>query len=325
MAKSIKAILAALALATPLALTSCDPYLDDIFGEWSRPTPATPTPVEETTPGLLKGEFSVAADKKVRFSQGNLQAVFASAGSDCTWQFATNQWDYIGGAAANNTINGNGSVSAAGTVDLFGWVGESSTTLTTDPAMYGITLSITQADYGVNPNTDNLKSDWGNTIGTGWRTLSHAEWEWLIGNVTSPTPGTDCRTSSTIGTVDNARWVRAVVHSTNGLIIFPDEFSWDASTMGAVPTKINTQSDAFTHTLTDTQWTALETSGCVFLPAAGERSMITVTAGAGRYWTSTANNYNDAKALHVTGTEVNIGGVRSRNSGYSVRLVQDVK
>lgn len=275
-------------------------------------------------PGLLAGDFSISSTKKVRFSQGNLQAVFTSAGSDCTWQFATNQWECIGNDAANNKIDGNGTVSAAGTVDLFGWVGESSTALSTAPAKYGITISGTKVDYG-NVGGENLKSDWGNTIGTGWRTLTQVEWEWLIGKVTSPTPGTDCRTSSTIGTVDNARWVRAAVHSTNGLIIFPDEFSWDASTMGTVPTKINDQSDAFTHTLTDAQWTALEKVGCVFLPAAGDRSGTTVTEGSGRYWTSTANNYDDAKALHVTGGEVNIGGVRGRNHGYSVRLVYDVK
>ena len=275
-------------------------------------------------PGLLDGVFSVSSTKKVRFSQGNLQAVFASAGSDCTWQFATNQWECIGNDAANNKIDGNGTVSAAGTVDLFGWVGESSTSLTTDPAMYGLTRSTVAIDYG-NVGGENLKSDWGNTIGTGWRTLTQAEWEWLIGKVTSPTPGTDCRTSSTIGTADNARWVKATVHSTKGLIIFPDVFIWDASTMGSEPTTINTQSDAFTHTLTDTQWEALETTGCVFLPAAGDRTTGTIYVDEGRYWTSTANNGDDAKALHVTGTEVNIGGVRGRNHGYSVRLVQDVK
>lgn len=35
----MKTILAALALATPLALTSCEGALDDIFGEWDKPTP----------------------------------------------------------------------------------------------------------------------------------------------------------------------------------------------------------------------------------------------------------------------------------------------
>ncbi|WP_091838401.1 hypothetical protein [Prevotella sp. ne3005] len=43
----MKTILAALVLATPLALTSCEGTLDDVFGEWSRPSGNTntdPTP-----------------------------------------------------------------------------------------------------------------------------------------------------------------------------------------------------------------------------------------------------------------------------------------
>lgn len=281
--------------------------------------------------GLLTGDFSVAADKKVRFAQGNLQAVFASAGSSCTWQFATNQWDYIGDAAANTSV-GAGSVSTAGTVDLFGWVGESGN-ISSGLAIYGITNSVTQADYGANPNTDNLKSDWGTLLITnggdapnyGWHTLPKDEWEWLIGPISSPTPGTNCRTSSKIGNVENARWVKAVVHSTKGLIIFPDEISWDVSTMGTAPTTINTQSDDFTYTITDdAQWTALETAGCVFLPLTGERLGTSVTTGNGRYWSSNRSSWNYSWALHIDATEVNTGGQRDRFYGYSVRLVQDV-
>ena len=43
MRKSMKSILAVLVLATPLALTSCEGALDDILGEWSRPTPGSST------------------------------------------------------------------------------------------------------------------------------------------------------------------------------------------------------------------------------------------------------------------------------------------
>ena len=284
--------------------------------------------------GLLTGDFSVAADKIVRFAQGNLQAVFASAGSSCTWQFATNQWDYIGDAAANTSV-GAGSVSTAGTVDLFGWVGVHSTF--DGLAQYGITNSTDDTQYG-NIGGEDLKSDWGSLLisnggdapNYGWRTLPKDEWEWLIGPISSPTPGTNCRTSSKIGNVENARWVKAVVHSTKGLIIFPDEISWDVSTMGDAPTTINTNNptnDDYTYnTLTTEQWTALETAGCVFLPAAGKRNGTAVDeVGNGRYWTSTANNHDDAKALHFAAHEVNLGGIGNRTLGYSVRLVMDVK
>lgn len=65
MRKSMKTILAALALATPLALTSCNGALDDIFGEWDKPsantnsgsTPAaSETYIVYTAAGVSKNE-----------------------------------------------------------------------------------------------------------------------------------------------------------------------------------------------------------------------------------------------------------------------------
>ena len=43
MRKSMKSILAVLVLATPLVLSSCEGALDDLLGEWSRPTPGSST------------------------------------------------------------------------------------------------------------------------------------------------------------------------------------------------------------------------------------------------------------------------------------------
>ena len=71
--------------------------------------------------GKLPGAFSVSATKQVWFSQGNLQATTSNYGASWTWFFAENQWDYIGNETANTAINGNGTVSTNGTVDLFGW------------------------------------------------------------------------------------------------------------------------------------------------------------------------------------------------------------
>jgi len=196
----------------------------------------------------------------VYFSQGNLQAVFASAGSSCTWKFADNQWDVVGNAAANTSINGNGSVSAAGTVDLFGW----STAVTT----YGIHNSTTDSDY----SGDFV--DWGTNIGTGWRTLTKDEWTWLLGLIdgSDPNPGTNCRTSSTIGETENARFAKAkLFDTTHGLIIFPDSYTHPDGV--AVPTGINetdgTSWNANTYNATD--WGKMEAAGCVFLPVAGIR------------------------------------------------------
>jgi hypothetical protein len=290
--------------------------------------------VTVSVPGLLAGKFSVSTTKQVRFSQGNLQAVFASAGSDCTWQFATNQWDFIGGtsdpadanATTNNKINGNGTVSAAGTVDLFGWVGVSGA-LTSDPAKYGISNSTTESDYGANPNTDNLKSDWGTLAITnggdapdyGWRTLTKDEWIYVLKTRES---------GNTISGTDNARFAKAkLFNTTHGLIIFPDNYTHPDGV--ADPTGINktdnTSWNANQYTTAD--WDKMATAGCVFLPAAGQRvgASVTETDGAGRYWSSTHNNWDDSRVMNFHGTEVNPeGGIINRKTGCSVRLVQDV-
>ena len=278
--------------------------------------------------GLLSGDFSIAADKKVRFAQGNLQAVFASAGSSCTWQFATNQWDYIGNAAANNAINGNGSVSDAGTVDLFGWVGNSSVTLTDTPAKYGITNLATGTDYGVSPNTDNLKSDWGTLLITnggdapnyGWRTLTKDEWVYVLKTRES---------GNTISGTDNARFAKAkLFNTTHGLIIFPDNYTHPDGV--ADPTGINkidnTSWDANQYTTAD--WDKMAAAGCVFLPAAGMRAgvMLSDIDGAGRYWSSTYSSWDYSCVMNFHYNEVNPeGGQIGRGTGCSVRLVMDVK
>ena len=74
--------------------------------------------------GGIDGLFSVSVTKKVYFSKGNLRATYD--GSSWTWSFADHQYDAVGDAAANTSINGDGTVSANGSVDLFGWVGASS-------------------------------------------------------------------------------------------------------------------------------------------------------------------------------------------------------
>ncbi|MBR7035054.1 MAG: hypothetical protein IKI25_04755, partial [Bacteroidales bacterium] len=63
--------------------------------------------------GAIKAAFSVSADKKVYFSQGNLQYQ-ASTG---TWRFAEHQYDIIGDGDDNANISSTNS----GWIDLFGW------------------------------------------------------------------------------------------------------------------------------------------------------------------------------------------------------------
>ena len=260
------------------------------------------------TEGYLPGKFSVSADKQVYFSKGNLQATTTDKGANWTWAFAEHQWDYIGNAAANTAINGNGTVSENGTVDLFGWVGASSNF--TGGAMYGISNSETLNNvngYG-NVKKEPMKSDWGNVFGADspWRTPTGEEWRYIF----------DARE-----TESGIRYAKAQVNGVNGVILVPDD--WSTSTYNLQSTNANV---AFTtNTIDATTWSStLEPAGAVFLPAAGIRSRSSV-GGMGEcyYWSSESLNYTTYGAYHVY---IDIGNVFSvytnqRNCGFSVRLV----
>ncbi|MBO7597836.1 MAG: hypothetical protein J6T70_12415 [Bacteroidales bacterium] len=253
----------------------------------------------EVSPGTIytvaRQCFTVADGKKVYFSPGNLQATYN--GTEWAWGFAPSQTTIIGKAAANTSINGDGTVSTNGTVDLFGWVGESSTW--TGAAMYGISNSTTPNStntYGTGKN-EALKSDWGKVFGedSPWYTLSHKEWVYLLGKGSDP---------SRSGASDLRHW--ASVNSVNGLIILPDDYD----TEGLIWSSID--------------WATLESAGAVFLPAAGYRFGTDVYAVGdyGDYWSSSARDEDDACDLFFGSDYVGPDDANSRGLGLSVRLVR---
>ena len=280
--------------------------------------------------GAIPGKFTVnSSGKQVYFSQGNLQATTTDLGANWTWTFATNQWDYVGNTAANNCINGNGTVSANGTVDLFGWVGESNTTWT-GAAQYGISNSSTTSHYG-NVANESLKSDWGtlaitnggNKVNSGWRTLRIDEWQHLLFFRTS---------GSTVNGTENARYIVATINSVNGLIIFPDGVTIsnsEATSWSEINYVVGGGWNNSTK-CTSAQWTALAAKGCVFLPTAGIRAG---SSGAdilspefGGYWSSSTSDnqsrsYNILFRYNYLDTETG----DSRQRGHSVRLVFDAE
>ena len=293
--------------------------------------------VVDAPSGAIGGLFSVSSTKKVYFSQGNLQATYYDDNWDdetpgtWSWAFATNQWDVIGGRSnggsspqtGNNYINGNGTMSANGTVDLFGWVGASSSL--TGAAQYGISNSTTSSDYGTS-TTENLKSDWGNTIGDGWRTLSYAEWDYLM----------NTRTGSTTPRGDNIRFQKAIINNVNvndldgnwGWIIFPDGefFSFDEA-------KNWWENGGDYVVCSSAQWEAFVAKGCVFLPQAGYRTNgytpPAVFGGDQAYWTSSSNSEAGSEHARLMLFEGNNwvsfdqAAADYRQRGYSVRLVKD--
>ena len=138
-----------------------------------------------------KYPFSVSTNQQVLFSQGNLQYTQSTQ----TWSFAENQYDYIG---SDNWSDG----VWADKIDLFGWS-------TDNPATpFGVSNSTEFEDYYgdfVDWGTNQIGDD---APGT-WRTLTYAEWEYLLTTRTNA--------SSLMGV--------AQVNDVNGLIFLPDNWS----------------------------------------------------------------------------------------------------
>jgi len=279
-------------------------------------------PVGWTAIPVVPGKFSVNADgDQIYFSQGNLQATTSDHGANWTWSFATNQWDYIGNAEANTSINGDGTVSTNGTVDLFGWVGASSTW--TGAAQYGISNATTTNStytYG-NVADEALKSDWGNNIDSSWRTLTIDEWQYLFNTRAS---------GSTVNGTSNARYTHATINTdgtgVNGIILFPDGVTIannEATQWGAI-----NGTSAWGTQCTSDQWTALAAKGCVFLPAAGDRfngTSISSAGDQGLYWSSTSytTDSNPAYCIKFGSNSLITNESYYRFYGLSVRLVRD--
>jgi len=249
------------------------------------PAPAVPA-------GALNGEFSVSATKTVKFSQGNLQATYN--GSTWTWSFAANQWDYIGDAAktstgnGNTSISGNGTLSANGTVDLFGW--------STSTTYFGINNSTNNNTYSGDFVDWGSNSDLQTTLGTGWFTLSKDEWQYLF--ITRTVNG---------GTSFGKSWTLGQVNNVSGVVLYPDDYTGELYT-----------------TAQSGNWSAFESAGCVFLPAALLRNGTSVLGTVGYYWSSTANGTGKAYDVLFM-DDVSPTYTDDRKWGFSVRLVREVE
>ena len=271
----------------------------------------------------IKGIFSVDDQgTKVFFSKGNLQATGTTAStatSGWTWGFAEHQYSYVGNATANSAISGPGTISEDGTVDLFCWVGASNTTFE-GAAQYGIYATNSSADCG--NAGDVLKSDWGNTIGAGWRTLTRSEWNHLA---------FERETGVTVNNTPNARFTFAIINSdgtpVEGLILFPDNYNAADTPAGVTWSKINEKTiflNQYCTRCTSSGWISLHDRGCVFLPTAGGYN--TSYSSSGAYWSSTSDS-SERIAYPLAFSNDFIGIVKSTNyyrARYAVRLVYNV-
>ena len=187
--------------------------------------------------GKLPGAFSVSDTKVVYFSQGNLQYQ-ASTG---TWRFATNQYDFIGDAAGNNTTDEADRATQSSWIDLVGWgtSGWDNTDNDATSAHYQpweicwTNHGYTGNRYGYGPSNANVGAgeswsksssyqnyDWGvynaGQLGDGWRVPTSEEWVYMF----------NTRSASTVNETANARFAVAnLFGTTRGVIIFPDSYT----------------------------------------------------------------------------------------------------
>ena len=257
---------------------------------------------DENGSGRLIGQFSISDTKKVHFSRGNLRATHSNRG--WSWSFAGNQYECLD-CSSNYIINGS--------VDLFGWNGESS-----GADNYGISDSGTDSDYG-NTAGDTLKNDWGhNPITNGgntadvWRTLTKAEWEYLFNTRSTPS---------------GVRFASATVHGKNGMLLLPDDWSTSYYSFSSS----NTVDEPILNSISSDDWTQLEAHGAVFLPATKDlhsgEVMGTFPFITEIYWTSTSHE-TDASKAYVMFIANYFGNSPSavsfnRHFGCHVRLARD--
>ncbi len=244
--------------------------------------------------GAVNGLFSVAADKQVYFSQGNLQCTDPLDATTRTWAFAEHQYDRIGTANISSVTLVTGMVinNLASTIDLFGWSTDNTAT------QFGISKSSSSSDYEGN------FVDWGtNAITNGgnvanlWRTLTNAEWNYLFSGRTNA--------ANLYGS--------ATVNGITGMVVLPDAFVLPSG---------SAFSPSGTNTYTAAEWVSMESAGAVFLPYTGARNGTEVIAlgAVGRYWSCTANGNS---AAYILAIPLEYTGYYALEYGHAVRLVSD--
>ena len=300
------------------------------------------------------GAFSIGSNSYVVFSRGNVQYANLAAGTSGTanyrpagtWRFAKHQYDFVGGLDNDNTHQSNvvkdetgssatmsnnenvGKTDYEGWIDMFGWgTGNAPTQTTTTNTWYTITNGY--HEWGANNIVNSGKP--GNT--EWWTTLTHTEWNNVIGRDNEAKVGLATITGSTYG--NTVGYTNAT--DVPGLVILPDNFnnpySWKPVSEGTVSNKAEYSDNTYTLA----QWTEMEKAGAVFLPAAGWRNdtdgkwRATITTGKrdlehGCYQSSTKSTSAAVWQLrfgtdYETSDRINDNYAMAPDNGHCVRLV----
>ena len=240
--------------------------------------------ITRSASALLHGIFSVGTTTTVKFSKSNLR--YASG----AWGFFPHQYDYY-------------TTYSADAWDKFGWSNSTNN--------FGMSTSTNNNDYL------NDLVDWGTVpgIGSGWRTLSLGEWQYLFLT----------RSASTVNSVADARYIKSKVNNVYGIILFPDTYTHPDGVTN--PVGINDPGNAgwSGNNYNATDWGKMEAAGCVFLPAAGYRQGTTVYSGNSScsYRSSTRYDSTQVQYIYFESSTLNF---HTRNYGFygqCVRLVHE--
>ena len=258
---------------------------------------------------MLDGVFTVADDgkgnvRKVRFSRGNFWY-----GGQYTFNIESNQYDSTPTNSDDDRDNNH--------ISHFLWCEDVFSSLrelydnfeSSSPGTF-----FTNADGNKpNPNfTVNGQNEF-------WRILSggnNGEWEYLMNR------------KDKNDKVLYKCGIKVCDH-TNCLILLPDDWEWDANTVGTGWQTEYSES-------TDVKWSTMEAAGAVCLPAAGARwpkfdgidayqiLAVIYIGDDGQYWSSTPY-VDDAYCLSFNSGGVNTSGYDRMHYAFSVRLVTDVQ
>ena len=255
--------------------------------------------------GAADGQFSVAEDRKVWISTGNLMY----HPKDNRWAFAEDSFYYVGNDNANIDADYDG------WIDLFGWGTSGSPhrqycyqpwSWEPNPDLY-----CAYDDPNAQLYDQTGQADWGYNVHFGgeeglWRTMTRDEWDYVFNLRSTPS---------------GIRFAKAQVYGVNGVILLPDEWSSSVYYLS----NVNQANASFSSNVINSGWdVALQFNGAIFLPAAGKRQEKHVDdAGSiGYYYTSESSV---RKARGFTFDYCDLGDITVfRSDGLSVRLVQDV-
>lgn len=260
--------------------------------------------------GLVQKEFSVAPNKTVYFSPGNLQAKLTGSGRAAQWRFAPRQYDVL---AESDTSSNTNVASGTNWIDLFAWSGTRNRRVGNPYTEYGLRTSLTGQYGGPYKNWGQYSAVTSN-MGYGWNLLTRDEMDYLLNERTEA----------------SSKVALATVGDVTGIVILPDVFTvpnhctFTATSLSSGDYTKNKYSTAGTPG-TSGSWTAMEKAGAVFFPNTGTVDNTGAYTSSSTFYQTSSLSYTPLSADNAAVREYYSWGsdgfqVRDAVLGVPVRL-----